>query len=64
MTDIEMVEMVLNNLGLRYEVLLGIDTISIELVNDGYVNRKKISSHEAIVFEFDDDGKFNRIVVC
>lgn len=64
MTDIEMVEMVLNNLGLEYELLLGINTISIELINDGYTNRKKICSHEAITFEFDDNGKFIRIVVC
>lgn len=64
MTDIEMVEMVLNNLGLRYELLLGINTISIELINDGYINREKVCSHEAITFEFDNDGKFNCIVVC
>ncbi len=64
MTDIEMVEMVLNNLGLKYERHLGMDTIGIELINDGYINRGKICSHEAIAFEFDNDGKFSRIVVC
>lgn len=64
MTDIEMVEMVLTNLGLKYERHLGIDTMGIELINDGYINRGKISSHEAIAFEFDNDGKFTRVVVC
>ena len=64
MTDIEMVEMVLTNLGLEYERLLGMDTIGIELINDGYVNRGKIFSYETIAFEFDNDGKFSRVVVC
>ena len=59
-----MVEMVLNNLGLEYERHIGMDTIGIELINDGYANRWKICSHEAIVFEFDSDGKFSRVVVC
>ena len=64
MTDMEMIEMILTNLGLEYERLYGMDTMGIELINDGYINRGKIRSHEAIVFEFDNDGKFSSIVTC
>lgn len=64
MTDIEMVEMVLTNLGLEYERLYGLDTIGIVLINNGCINKGRICSHEAIAFEFDNDGKFTRIVVC
>lgn len=62
MTDIEMIEMVLTNLGLKYERLYGMDTLGIELINDGYINKGKIRSHEAIIFEFDNDGKFYSII--
>lgn len=64
MTDIEMMEMVFKNLGLEYERQYNKNTMNLELINDGYINRGKVCSHEAIEFEFDNDGKFNRIIIC
>ena len=61
MTDKEMVEMFLKNLGLEYGYDFGKDVIRIFLINDGDINRGKVCSHEEINFEFYNDGKFKCI---
>lgn len=58
MTDKEMIEIVLKNLGLEYEYNCNNNIV---LLNDGYINRGKVCSHEEITFEFYNDGKFNCI---
>ena len=57
MTDKEMVEITLNNLGLKYKYRM----TDIVLINDDYGENRKICSHEEIAFEFDDNGKFECI---
>lgn len=57
-TDKEMIELVLKNLGLEYECR----ATNIILVDDGYGKNRKVCSHEEIAFEFDNDGKFERII--